>query len=100
MRYKLTPEAENDLIELTSGDADIDASGDATFNGPIEIRRGQQFLGAESAEYDSQTTIFTLEGEVRYKDPESELKGGAASYNCWSCDPNLRASTPARSGYF
>ena len=71
----------NAPIEITAGDADINVGGDATLQGPIELRSGSRSLGADSANYDSKTGTFNALGRINYQDPLSAVDGESASYN-------------------
>jgi LPS-assembly protein len=68
-------------IEITAGDADISVGGDATLQGPIELRRAGRSLGADTANYDSETKTFNATGGITYQDPLSSISGESASYN-------------------
>ncbi|MGI9291285.1 MAG: LPS-assembly protein LptD [Gammaproteobacteria bacterium] len=68
-------------IELTSGDADIQADGSATFSGPIELRSETRLLKAGSAVYDREEGRVSAKGNVEYEDPLSKIKGESVEYN-------------------
>jgi LPS-assembly protein len=68
-------------IELTSGDADIQADGSASFSGPIELRSESRTLKAGTAVYDREQGIVRAEGEVEYDDPLNSIKGESVEYN-------------------
>jgi LPS-assembly protein len=68
-------------IELTSGDADIQANGSAIFNGPIELRSTSRSLKADSAVYDSEQEVVQAKGDVEYEDPLNSIKGESVEYN-------------------
>ena len=68
-------------IELTSGDADIQADGSATFSGPIELRSPTRLLKAGSASYDSEKGMVKAEGEVEYEDPVNRISGESVEYS-------------------
>ncbi len=68
------------VLELTTGNADITADGDATFTGPIELRSNDRSLVADGASFDRKKNTFTVDGGVEYKDPENTVRGQAARY--------------------
>ena len=75
------PNALEESIELTSGNADIDATGDASFTGPIEIRSPARSIKANSASYDADTTTFDAAGDILYRDTFSIVSGDTARFN-------------------
>jgi len=68
-------------IELTSGDADIQANGSAIFSGPIELRSDSRSLKADSAVYDSEQEVVQAKGDVEYEDPLNSINGDSVEYN-------------------
>jgi LPS-assembly protein len=67
-------------IEMTSGDADIEADGTATFRGPIEMRSKSRSLRAGSANYDRELGIVTAEGDIEYSDPVNRIQANDVRY--------------------
>jgi LPS-assembly protein len=78
---EFSEEFSDEVIEMTSGDADIRANGDASFEGPIEMRSGARLLKASAASYDSETATFTAEGNVEYRDQINVVRGESVHYN-------------------
>jgi LPS-assembly protein len=68
------------VLELTTGNADISADGDANFTGPIELRSSDRSLTADTAHFDRDKTTFSVDGEVIYTDAENKISGNAARY--------------------
>jgi LPS-assembly protein len=81
---EFSEEFSDEVIEMTSGDADIKANGDASFQGPIEMRSRARSLKASSASYDSETATFTAAGKVEYRDQLNMVRGETAVYNTQS----------------
>lgn len=75
------PDLAADIVELTTGDADIKPGGTAEFGGPIQIRTREQLLGADTARYDSAAGTFAAEGNIRFQDAQSVVSGSAARYD-------------------
>ncbi|MCP4001033.1 MAG: LPS assembly protein LptD [Gammaproteobacteria bacterium] len=78
---EFSEEFRNEAIEMTSGDAEIQVNGDASFKGPIEMLSQARSLKASSATYDSEKEIFSVEGNVEYRDQTNLVKGESAHYN-------------------
>ncbi|MEE4186200.1 MAG: LPS assembly protein LptD [Gammaproteobacteria bacterium] len=70
-----------DLIELTTGGADIQPGGDANFAGPIEIRTQGKLLQADSASYSSEAGVFSATGTIQFRDEQARVSGTAARYD-------------------
>jgi LPS-assembly protein len=81
---EFSEEFSDEVIEMTSGDADIQANGDASFKGPIEMRSRARSLKASSASYDSETATFTADGNVEYRDQTNIVRGESVHYNTQS----------------
>ncbi len=99
------PEADKlplDVVELTTGNADIQAGSRARFAGPVEIRSGGRLLKAGSAEYDSETGTFETRGGVEFSDAANRFSGASAVYNAQNGELSLEGAafelgaTPAR----
>ena len=70
-----------DVIEMTTGDADIAADGNARFKGPVTMRSRDILLKADSASYDSESATFSAEGSIEFRDAENKLTGTSARYD-------------------
>lgn len=68
-------------IELTSGDADIEADGSASFTGPIEMRSETRTLTAGAGSYDAETGLVNGDGGFAYEDPVNKITGDSVEYN-------------------
>lgn len=87
------PKAPNDFdfgaaldepIELTSGDANIEADGTASFSGPIEMSSSQRVLTAGEGSYDAKTGIVDGRGGFKYQDPINKFTGDSVQYNAFT----------------
>ena len=63
-------------IEATVGDEPT-----ASMSGGVLLRRGQRLAGAESAVYDPTALSVTLDGDVRYRDPSTEVRSDSAEFS-------------------
>jgi LPS-assembly protein len=70
----------NGVLELTTGNANITADGNANFTGPIEIRSADRKLSADRAAFDREKNVFTVDGGVEYQDPQNTVRGQSARY--------------------
>jgi LPS-assembly protein len=91
-----------DAIEMTTGDADIEADGDATFKGPVTMRSRDLLLQAAQASYDAESATFLADGGVEFRSADSTVSGESVSYNTREGLFNFKAGsfvipqTPAR----
>ena len=74
-------ELADDIVELTTGNADIQAGGDAVFEGPVEVRSRGRLLRAGEADYDGDSGTFDTRGGVEFIEEGSRFAGEAARYN-------------------
>lgn len=82
----ITPDAgtidlAEDVVELTTGNADIQAGGDAVFEGPVEVRSRGRLLRAGKADYDGATGAFDTRGGVEFIEEGSRFSGQSARYS-------------------
>jgi len=68
-------------IEVTSGDANIEANGSATFRGSVELRSSSRRLTAGGATYNREDGIVNATGDVEYEDPINKISGESVVYN-------------------
>ncbi|MDH3509232.1 MAG: LPS assembly protein LptD [Gammaproteobacteria bacterium] len=68
-------------LEIFSGKAEIKLEGDARFTDQIALRSGDRILRADGAQFDSETRIFSVEGAVEFRDPESRVQASRAEFN-------------------
>jgi LPS-assembly protein len=68
-------------LEIFSGRAEFKLDGDARFSDQIALRSGERILRADSAHFDSETRIFSVDGAVEFRDPESRVQANRAEYN-------------------
>ena len=70
-----------DELEIFSGKAEFKLDGDALFKDQIAIRSGNRILRADGATFDSETRIFSVAGDVEFRDPESRVRAARAQFN-------------------
>jgi len=91
-----------DVIELTTGNADIQAGGDASFEGPVEVRSRGRLLKAGKGKYDGETGTFDTSGGVEFIEQGSRFSGESARYSARTGRLDIDAAefevgqTPAR----
>ena len=91
-----------DIVELTTGNADIQAGGDAIFEGPVEVRSRGRLLRAGAADYDGETGTFDTRDGVEFIEEGNRFAGEAARYNTRSGQLDIDeaefqvSQTPAR----
>jgi LPS-assembly protein len=92
----------DDIVELTTGNADIQTGGLAEFEGPVEIRNRGKLIKAGSARYDNETGTFSTQGDVEFSDANNRFTGADARYSTESGELQLNSAefeigkTPAR----
>jgi len=77
----ISEDLQDDVIEMTTGDADIAGDGNARFKGPVTMRSRDISLTANSAAYDSKTATFTAEGGIEFQDGINKLSGSSVTYD-------------------
>lgn len=50
-------------------------------SGGVLVRRGPRLAGADSANYDPDTEALSLDGNVRYRDPNTDITSDAAAFS-------------------
>ena len=68
-------------LEIFSGKAEFKLDGDARFSDDIALRSGDRILRADGAHFDSKTRIFSVDGNVEFRDPESRVQADRAEFN-------------------
>ncbi len=53
----------------------------ASLSGGVLVRRGQRLAGADTAVYDSRTASLELDGNVRFRDPTTEVTSDSALFS-------------------
>lgn len=97
-----TDELQDDVVELTTGGADIEADGNAGFRGPVTMRSRDLLLQAGSASYDRKTETFSATGGIEFRDTRNSVKADEASFDSlnniflFSNSTFELADTPAR----
>lgn len=75
------PGTNDSVIDLVTGDVELDLNGPATFKDRLVMRQGNRELGADSARYDQGTGEFSAVGNIEFRDPGTWVTGNAARYN-------------------
>ncbi|MDH4109197.1 MAG: LPS assembly protein LptD [Gammaproteobacteria bacterium] len=65
-------------FEAGSVEADIGESPRVVMSGGVLVKRGDRLAGADSANYDPDTMSLSLDGQVRYQDPLTQIIGRSA----------------------
>ena len=73
----------NDTITFEAGsiDALLGPSPRVRLDGGVLVRRGGRLAGADAAAYDPEAASLQLDGNVRYRDPNTEIVSDAASFS-------------------
>jgi len=75
--------AEDETITFEAGrvEAQVGPTPSASLSGGVLIRRGERLAGADSAEYEPVTQALKLDGNVRYEDPQTQIRGDSAEFS-------------------
>ena len=68
-------------LEIFSGKAEFKLDGDGLFSDQIALRSGDRILRADGAHFDSETRIFSVDGNVEFRNPESRVRADSAEFN-------------------
>ena len=68
-------------LEIFSGRAEFRLEGDGRFSDQIALRSGDRVLRADGANFDSETRIFSVDGNVEFRDPQSRVQAARAEFN-------------------
>jgi LPS-assembly protein len=74
-------EAQQDSIDVISGDIEMDLNGPAVFNDRLVLRQGNREFGADSGRYDRNSGEIALTGNVDFRDPDIWVRSEAARFN-------------------
>ena len=74
---------ETEAIQFEAGhiEAQLGDSTTARMSGGVLVKQGDRLAGAESASYDPDTLALSLEGGVRYEDPNSQITSDSAEFS-------------------
>ena len=74
---------ETEAIQFEAGhiEAQLGDSPTARMSGGVLVKQGDRLAGAESASYDPDTLALSLEGGVRYEDPNSQITSDSAVFS-------------------
>ncbi len=74
---------ETEAIQFEAGhiEAQLGDSPTARMSGGVLVKQGDRLAGAESASYDPDTLALSLEGGVRYEDPNSQITSDSAEFS-------------------
>jgi len=73
-----------DEMAIFSGKAEFKLDGNASFDDGISIVSGNRLLTAQNANYDRETNVFSVEGQVEYRDPQTLVYADRAELNQYS----------------
>lgn len=69
------------VLEAGSIEAIVGDEPRASMSGGVLLRRGLRLAGAEAATYDPESLAVTLTGDVRYRDPATEIRSDSAQFS-------------------
>jgi len=74
---------ETEAIQFEAGniEAQLGDRPTAEMTGGVRVRQGDRLAGADSATYDPDTMALSLEGGVRYEDPNSQITSDSAEFS-------------------
>ncbi len=70
-----------DKLEIFSGNAKLKLNGDAFFSDNISLVSGDRLLTAQDAKYDRESSVFSVEGQVEFRDPQTRVSADHAELN-------------------
>lgn len=68
-------------LEITSDGAVVDAEGNASLLGHVEVRQGTRTLSAENAVYNKARRAFKVDGNVEYRDEEVRVYARSGTWS-------------------
>ncbi|MFZ9052991.1 MAG: LPS-assembly protein LptD [Woeseiaceae bacterium] len=68
------------VFEVGELEAQMGPRPTASMTGGVLLRRGDKAAGADSADYDPDRRALTLEGDVRYEDPATQIRSDRAEF--------------------
>jgi len=74
------PDDETVQFEVGKIEAQMIPSPSGSMSGGVLVRRGDRLAGADSADYNPDTQSLTLQGDVRYLDPGTEIVSQSAEF--------------------
>ncbi len=74
---------ESGPIQFEAGriEAQLGDKATATMSGGVLVKQGNRLAGADSASYDPETLALSLEGDVRYEDPNAQITSDSAEFS-------------------
>jgi LPS-assembly protein len=66
-----TEDVPEDELAIFSGSARLQLDGNASFDDDITLVSGNRLLTAQNANFDRETNVFSVEGQVMYRDPQT-----------------------------
>jgi len=75
-------DADGETVQFEAGrfEAELVPEPRAHMSGGVLVRRGDSLAGADSADYDPETLSLHLQGDVNYRDPDSEIVSQSADF--------------------
>lgn len=77
----LAPDADQDTIDVQTGQAGFQIGGLANFADRVRLRRGDVSVSADGAVYDQASGTFAISGDVEFRDPTTLIRGRSAEYD-------------------
>ncbi|HEY2591901.1 MAG TPA: LptA/OstA family protein, partial [Steroidobacteraceae bacterium] len=71
----------NAATDIFSDKVTLDANGNYSLEGNVQVRQGDRKLTAEQAQFDKATGAVTAKGSVVYQDPIVRLSGRSGNYS-------------------
>ncbi len=68
-------------LEITSDGAVVDAEGNASLLGHVEVRQGSRTLSAENATYNKARRAFKVDGKVEYRDADLRVYAESGTWS-------------------
>lgn len=68
-------------IDISSDNARLGVSGDATLSGNVKVTQGDRELRADNVEYDAKSNSFRVSGSMEYRDPLVRARGARGNYS-------------------
>lgn len=69
------------VLQLASGAADVTMGGNATLSDGVVVKRNENYLAADQAEFDAERQLLSLNGSVRYSGIASQVQGEGAEFD-------------------
>ncbi|HJP37793.1 MAG TPA: LPS assembly protein LptD [Gammaproteobacteria bacterium] len=71
----------DDELAVFSGRAELKLDGNASFSDDISLVSGNRLLTAKGASYDRESGVFSVTGEVEFRDPQTRITANRGEFN-------------------